>query len=132
MENAKKTLEEYKRLPYTLRVEPIDESDGSHYWMAEYIELVGCKTDGLTEAEAVANLQELFDEYIAARIESNVEIPEPAPMPLITGEIWMLLPRSDFQSTSSLPSAVEDTQETKREVRLVPVSANYKQIAEYV
>jgi len=131
MENTKKTLEEYKRLPYTLRVEPIDESDGSHYWTAEYIELVGCKTDGLTESEAVVNLQELFDDYIAARIETDMAIPEPVSMPLIKSEIWMLVPRSDFQVTSTLPGAVEDTQETKREVPLEPVSANYRQMAEY-
>ncbi|MBI1805350.1 MAG: type II toxin-antitoxin system HicB family antitoxin [Ignavibacteriae bacterium] len=77
MEQTAKNLEYYKRLPYTLYVEPLRDSDGSSYWTAQYNELRGCKTDGLTEAEAIANLQELFDEYILDGIEKEIKIPEP-------------------------------------------------------
>jgi len=60
------------------------DSDGSDYWVAEYLELRGCKTDGQSEADAVANLQELFDEYISARMEVSIEsIPEPAEVPMV-------------------------------------------------
>lgn len=74
-----KTLVYYKRLPYTLRLEPQTDLDGTHYWTAEYVELRGCKTEGGDEAEAIANLQQLFDEYISTKIENQFEIIEPIP-----------------------------------------------------
>ncbi len=78
MKVKEKDLEYYKRLPYSLRMELITEEDKTTYWTAEYAELRGCKTDGETEADAVANLQGLFDEYIAAHLEMKSDIPEPA------------------------------------------------------
>ena len=91
MEQTTKTLEYYKRLPYMLYAQPMRDSDGSNYWTAEYLELRGCKTDGVTEAEAVTNLQELFDEYISARIDDNIEIPEPVQAPVVVKEIWIIV-----------------------------------------
>lgn len=79
MSQQNRTLEDYKRLPYTIYSQPVRDSDGSQYWLAEYIELPGCKTEGETEGDSIANLQELFDEYISARIESSFDIPEPLP-----------------------------------------------------
>jgi predicted RNase H-like HicB family nuclease len=77
MTNTPKTLADYKRLPYTLRTEPVTESDGTTYWIAQYVELSGCKIDGETEVQAVANLYELFDDYISTMIENNQSIPVP-------------------------------------------------------
>jgi predicted RNase H-like HicB family nuclease len=106
-----KTLEHYKRLPYTLYVEPMRDSDGSDYWVAEYRELRGCKTDGATEAEAIANVQDLFDEYISMRIETGLEIPEPTQLPFVVRELPIVL--SPQKPVSSLPLDAGDTHETR-------------------
>jgi predicted RNase H-like HicB family nuclease len=112
MESSKKTIEYYQRLPYTLYREPVRDSDGTNYWTAEYLELRGCKTDGSTESEAIANLHELFDEYITIRIEENINIPEPSESPLFNSEIWIVLPQNQFSPSSPLNEMVEDTKET--------------------
>ena len=111
-----KTLEYYKRLPYTLHTEPQKDEDGSNYWTAEYMELMGCKTDGLTESDAVNNLYELFDDYISAMIEENAEIVEPAPQIILEGEWidvmqnWILFPLLLIKfpkNQSNVPQRVE-------------------------
>lgn len=79
--SKKKTIEYYRSLPYNIRLEPAMDSDGAQYWLAEIPELRGCKTEGETRAQAVANLHELFDEYIEARLESDFDIPEPTRIP---------------------------------------------------
>ncbi len=79
-----RTIEYYRRLPYTLYREPLQDEDGEKYWTAEFVELRGCKTEGITEAEAISNLQELFDDYIATLLERDLEIPEP---PKILSEV---------------------------------------------
>lgn len=104
-----KTLREYKLSPYTLHTELVRESDGSEYWTAEYLELRGCKTDGSEEAEAVAKVQELFDEYIVARLESGTEIPEPAQPLIVVREAWLIVPQAKW----SLPDSSKINLDTK-------------------
>ena len=115
MEQHPKTLEYYKRLPYRLHAYPMQDSDDSNYWIAEYVELRGCKTDGLTEGEAIVNVQELFDEYILDRIENQVEIPEPKQPGIVEKEkeLWVTIktkptfgsnPRQDLQETEATKS----------------------------
>ena len=77
MEQQTKDLNYYKRLPYRLRLEPSNDSDQEKYWLAGYEELIGCKTEGKNEVDAVENLYELFDEYIQTHLENNLPIPEP-------------------------------------------------------
>lgn len=72
-----KNLDYYRLLPYRIHSEMVIDSDGSRYWTAEYVDLRGCKTDGKTQAEAIQNVQELFDEYVSDRLKLNQEIPEP-------------------------------------------------------
>ena len=108
MAQTPRKLEYYRRLAYTLHREPARDSDGSIYWIAEYLELRGCKTDGKTEVEAVPNLQELFDEYVLARIESNIEIPEPVQPPDTVEESWIELPPEIL---------VQNTQETRAQLQ---------------
>jgi antitoxin HicB len=122
------TLEYYRRLPYTLHTEPVRDSNGENYWIAEYHELTGCKTDGNTEAEAVANLQELFDDYIKARLEANSRIPEPERRPVATKEIWIVVPRELLTEVSPTAS-LEDTQGTKEEVKSEVQSLAYAEMA---
>jgi len=99
-----KTLEYYKRLPYTLHTEP--GADGK-YWLAEYAELRGCKTDGETEAAAVANLQELFDDFISTLIEEKAEIPEPQRRLVPVPPVWTVVP------PAAISSQKENTTETE-------------------
>jgi predicted RNase H-like HicB family nuclease len=72
-----KDLAYYKRLPYTRVVWQERDTDGTIYWRAEYRELRGCSTEGNSEAEAIWNLQQLFDEYMQMRIDEGGDIPEP-------------------------------------------------------
>jgi predicted RNase H-like HicB family nuclease len=78
MEKSIKDLRYYKKLPYTLKLDFVTENDGTSYWLAEYVELRGCETEGESEVDAVANLQNLFDEYISMRLEETSPIPEPS------------------------------------------------------
>lgn len=103
MDQASKTLLYYKRLPYTMRIERIHEADGSAYWLAEYLELRGCKTEGDDEVEAVANAQELFDEYISMRLEEESPIPEPPARLVENPEISVNV---EFLIASMIPEAV--------------------------
>lgn len=123
-----KTLDYYKRLPYTLRTEPLRDLDDSNYWTAEYLELRGCKTDGNSEAEAVANLQELFDEYILTRIESGNEIPEPVRSPVAVEELWIVIQRKRL-SSQLLSSNIGDTQQTSGEMKPETAFHNFEEIA---
>jgi predicted RNase H-like HicB family nuclease len=106
-----RTLEEYRRLPYTLYVEPIKDSDGSRYWIAEYLELRGCKTDGNTDVEAIANLQALFDEYITGLIEDNIDIAEPEKFPAPEIEEITIIKRGTV--LQAVPPDAVTTEETK-------------------
>ena len=100
MPQEMKTLEYYRRLPYTMYCEPQGNSDGSLCWVAEYLELRGCKTDGIGEAEAIASLQELFDDYISTLLEEGVEIPEPQHLSSTIEEVWLEISSNQIISRS--------------------------------
>ena len=73
----KMTLEYYRTLPYSRRVEGFQEAGVDRYWLAWIEELPGCKTDGATFDEAMANLDVAFDDYIEAMLEFGTEIAVP-------------------------------------------------------
>jgi predicted RNase H-like HicB family nuclease len=104
MENQTKTLDYYKRLPYTLYRSPMKDSDGKTYWIAEYVELRGCKVDGGSESDAITELYELFDEYILDCIERNCPIPEPEKIHIPVDESTILVKRF-FPAPKSTVSA---------------------------
>lgn len=87
MEQTTKNLEYYKRIPYTLRLEPVNDPKEGKYWLAEFVELRGCKTEGKNEGEAITNLHELFDEYIQTHIENKLPIVEPEKIRMATEPI---------------------------------------------
>ncbi|HXG38150.1 MAG TPA: type II toxin-antitoxin system HicB family antitoxin [Bacteroidota bacterium] len=118
MDKKTRTLEYYRRLPYSLRTEPARDSDGNQYWLAEYLELRGCKIDGTTEAEAVQNLHELFDEYISARLEVGDEIPEPAKLKETVEALWIIIPRTKLSIADS-EAVVEETKRTEGEYEVI-------------
>ena len=112
-----------------MTTELVRDSDGTEYWIAEYRELLGCKTDGMTEAEAVENLQGLFDEYIQARIDEKLEIQEPEPRSALEQEVfWVRSPRPiQFPGLSGVNA--EGTDETAAKVEPETRSAIYDDIA---
>jgi predicted RNase H-like HicB family nuclease len=46
------------------------------YWVAECPSLAGCISQGQTREEAVKNIREAIDGYIAALREDNLPVPE--------------------------------------------------------
>lgn len=47
-----------------------------HYWVAECLSLPGCISQGKSREEALVNIKESIEPYIAALEEDNLEIPE--------------------------------------------------------
>ena len=46
------------------------------YWVAECSSLPGCISQGKTKGEAIANIREAIDGYIAALKEDNLPVPD--------------------------------------------------------
>ncbi|HDH57575.1 MAG TPA: type II toxin-antitoxin system HicB family antitoxin [Bacteroidetes bacterium] len=46
------------------------------YWVAECPSLPGCISQGKTKGEAIANIREAIDGYIAALKEDNLPVPD--------------------------------------------------------
>ena len=46
------------------------------YWIAECPSLPGCISQGKTKEEAIANIREAIEGYIAALREDNLPVPE--------------------------------------------------------
>jgi predicted RNase H-like HicB family nuclease len=46
------------------------------YWVAECPSLLGCISQGKTKEEAIANIKEAINGYIAALEEDNLQVPE--------------------------------------------------------
>jgi predicted RNase H-like HicB family nuclease len=46
------------------------------YWITECPSLPGCISQGKTKEEAVANIREAIQEYIAALLEDGLPVPE--------------------------------------------------------
>lgn len=72
-----RTLDFYRRQPYRRVIERVTESDGT-YFICTYPELPGLMADGGSRSEAFHNAEEAFDDYIAARLNWNEDIPLPA------------------------------------------------------
>lgn len=76
-----KTAEQYRALPYTRLVRHVEEDSGETYFVAYVEELEGVEADGDTPNEALSNLADAFEDYLAAMIEWGDEIPEPVAWP---------------------------------------------------
>ena len=101
-----KTLAYYQGLPYSRRVEGVEE-DGGIVWLAWIEELPGCKTDGKTIQEAASNLNEAFDDYIEAMLAFESDIPEPRPLELPPSPDLIAIPLRVKESGSQSTPAFE-------------------------
>lgn len=63
----------YMALPYARQL--IRNQDGS--WFAQIVEFVGCMTEGATQVEALANLEEAMEGWLEIHIAEGNAIPEP-------------------------------------------------------
>lgn len=71
-----KNLTYYRQLPYTRAVE-LHDAESGRYWVVAIEELPGCVIHGASLAEAHANLNEVFDEYVETMLAEGLEIREP-------------------------------------------------------
>ena len=69
----------YANLPYATRIVP-DTCDGAPCYLAVHPELRGCKAQGATPGEALANLAEAREDYLAALVEEGLDLPLPEGM----------------------------------------------------
>lgn len=68
-----RTVEEYLKLPYTIRVSP-DPTGG---YVADVVELPGCITQGDTWEEIGEMIQDAMRGWIELRVEDGLPVPEP-------------------------------------------------------
>lgn len=70
----------YRRLPYSRRCQ-LSHEGGKFFWHAWVEELPGCEVDAQTKPAAFVALKEVFEDYIATKLEWGSVIPEPTRWP---------------------------------------------------
>ena len=73
-----KDLAYYMHLPYSIRVIPPESDDEA--WFAEIEELPGCMTVADEWEEILPMIRDAMAGWIAAALDANISIPEPAPI----------------------------------------------------
>jgi antitoxin HicB len=77
---VKKDLEYYMKLPYTIEVVPIPESQGGGFTARlPQVGRLAITGDGETPEEAIGSLEEAKQERFAEYLEKGIAIPEPEP-----------------------------------------------------
>lgn len=69
----KKTLDYYMALPYTIELTP--DVDG--YWFAEIPLLEGCMTNGESQTDTLAMIEDAKRAWLMTALEMGLPIPEP-------------------------------------------------------
>jgi len=70
----KTTLEYYMSLPYTIELTP--DVDG--YWFVEIPLLEGCVTNGESQTDALAMIEDAKRAWLTTALELGLPIPEPS------------------------------------------------------
>lgn len=68
---------ELSKLGYIVELLRDRTTDGDYIFLARNPELDGCMAQGLTEEEALANLEEVRVEHIEHLLEHNLQVPRP-------------------------------------------------------
>lgn len=71
----------YRSLPYTRRVELVEEPGGEAYFLASIVELPGLRGSGESHIKALASLRDAFEDYLEAMLTWGRAIPEPVLWP---------------------------------------------------
>ena len=90
---AKKSVDDYLNLPYTIEV---IRDVGEEYsgWVARIVELPGCMTQGDSFEELGEMIGEAMRLWIETALEDGQEIPEPRPAETYSGKFIVRVPRS--------------------------------------
>jgi len=86
--NKDNLLEEYLRLPYTIKIIP--EKAGGFFAKVE--ELPGCITQGEDITEVWENIQDAMSLWLETAIEEKTQIPEPDSLKKYSGKFLVRLP----------------------------------------
>ncbi len=81
---------------YAIRLRPLNADEGGG-WLAEVPDLPGCMSDGETPEEAVHNVRDAIDEWIAAARDMGRDVPQPDDRKETieySGRLSLRLPRS--------------------------------------
>lgn len=82
---------------YSHVISPLPKEDGGGF-LITFPDLLGCMSDGATEADAIANGKDAFKSWVSARIDAGKEIPEPCyrpdTVPEMSGRFVTRLPKS--------------------------------------
>lgn len=75
--NIQEKALELAKLPYTVELLRDKTTDGDYIYLAQNPELEGCMAQGLTEQEALKNLDEVRIEHIEHLLEHNLPVSYP-------------------------------------------------------
>lgn len=76
MKQNNNQLEYYMSLPYSVLLTRLSPEDGGG-WFAQIPVLQGCMSDGETQAEALAMIEEAKQGWLESALERGIPIPEP-------------------------------------------------------
>jgi len=99
----KMTIEGYLKLEYDVIATPEECTDGTLCYRAEYPQLPGCMSHGVTPEDAIRNLIEAKRLYIETLLDRGLDIPMPTRH---TGGTF-----SSYQSITTIVVPVEETKE---------------------
>ena len=90
-----KTLHDYMEMNY--RMEIVEDKDEGGF-VVSFPELPGCITCGETIESAIANAMDAKRAWLAAAVESGIEIQEPNDLEEYSGQFKLRIPRSLHRS----------------------------------
>jgi len=93
MATATKIQEEVARIiarPYVREL--IKNEDGT--WFARIVEFAGCMTEGDTQTEALANLEDAMMAWVEVKVEDGDPIPEPITVDDYSGKFMVRVAKS--------------------------------------
>lgn len=97
-------IDYYMRLAYSVLLHEI-EDDGEKYWIAEVVELPGCKSHGSTVSEAVKNAEEAKRDWIMDGLKRGEEIPLPIERERFKGKTLLRMSRSLHRALALIAQA---------------------------
>jgi antitoxin HicB len=97
-------IDYYMRLAYSVLLHEI-EDDGEKYWIAEIVELPGCKSHGSTVGEAVKNVEEAKRDWIVDGLKRGEEIPLPIERERFKGKTLLRMSRSLHRALALIAQA---------------------------
>ena len=86
-----KTIEYYMKLPYRLEILPDPDEGG---FVIQYPDLPGCLTTCETMEDVLAEAEDAKRSWIAAAMESGIQIPEPESLRDFSGQFKLRIPKS--------------------------------------